>query len=150
MTFGPGRPPKPQEDHELHGTLRRDRHGDDTIAFRPEGYAEKPKDLGEHGAWLWDFIIGDLHRERVACRIDTVKLAAACEWYDRYRRWGAALDALDVHDKQAGGLTNRVAMAWNKFDSLASEFGLSPVARMRMRMTKKDEKPKGVWSRKRA
>ncbi len=144
-----GRPPKTQDDHELDGTLREDRHGVDSLAFRPEGYAEKPKDMGDHASWCWDFIIGDLHRERVACKIDTIKLSAACDWYQRYSLWGARLDQMSPDDSGMYRLAIVVNMAWKSFDGIASEFGLSPVSRMRMRMTNRDAPPAGVMTRKR-
>src|ERR1700743_1102074 len=129
-----GRPPKPLEDHVLQGTFREDRHGAESFAFRPDGYAEKPKDLGKLAAWLWDFIVEDLHRKNVATKIDSIKLAEACRWYERYHRYAKAADKKKVDDKSAYRILISAKMCWEKFDQIATAFGLDPVARMRLQI----------------
>jgi P27 family predicted phage terminase small subunit len=144
-----GRPPKPLEDHEMQGTYRADRHGEPNVKFRPDGYAKKPEDLGEWGIWVWDFIIGEMNRKEVASEIDSIALGEACRWYDRYRRFGKIVDdAPDLSDKSIYRLLISTKMCWEKFEDLASKFGLDPASRMRLHL-KPAESPSVVPTRQR-
>jgi P27 family predicted phage terminase small subunit len=141
-----GRPQKPLEDHELDGTYRADRHGEKVTHLRPDGAPERPTDFGEDAAWLWDQLIIDLGRKNVAYRIDTAALRGVCEWYGRYRKLSRALDKLDAEDERVHRMVASASECWRRFEAMAAQFGLTPVARMRLQIPKED-KPSAVGSR---
>ena len=142
-----GRPPKPRASHAVDGTLRLDRHGTDDQAFNADGAPQRPANLDEHGAAIWDTVVADLQSKRVVARMDTIQLTEMCAWYGRYKRFAQAVDNLGPLDTEVYRLTTLAAMAWKAFDSLAGQFGLNPVARARLRIT---EAPKsGIAKRKR-
>ena len=89
--------------------------------------------MGEWGAWAWDFIIGELSRKQVATEIDSITLGEACRWYDRYRRFSKFVDdAPDLSDKSLYRILISAKMCWEKFEEVASKFGLDPASRMRL------------------
>ncbi len=143
-----GRPPKPLEDHELDGTLRADRHGEAVVQFRADGYGEKPADLSPPASVIWDFIINDLHRANVVKRIDSIELAAGCEWFALYKTNRETLAKFAPDAPEYWRLLLQVNLCWKSFDAVASKFGLTPVARAGLRLPQ-ESKAKGVMTRSR-
>lgn len=140
-----GRPPLPPEHHELHGTFRKDRHGDVT-ALRPDGLPDKPAGLGEHASALWELIVPELVRMNVAKKIDTIQLAAAAEWYERYKNCAKWLEAVDPTERDYYRMLIQTQLSWKTFDGIVSQFGLTPAARSRLRAPAA-EKKSGVVAR---
>lgn len=143
-----GRHAKPFNLHMLHGTLREDRHGDVESHFNPAGAPVKPADMGEDASRLWDSVIADLNTGSVATRIDSATLAEMCAWYQRYKTFANELDALGYEPKASAELMYLCSTSWKNFEAMAIQFGLTPVARMKLKI-QKDEKPKSIMTRSR-
>lgn len=144
-----GRPPKPLELHKLEGTFRHDRHDAADSQFRPDGTPEDQFNLGTHAMWLWDHLVPQLTDKKVATRLDTVALTEMCRWYERYMNLCAAADALACGSEDHIDVTKCAKVAWDAFDKISQQFGMTPAARSKLRMEREPEK-KGVLTRNRA
>src|SRR5690554_5390457 len=132
-----GRPPKPIKLHKAAGSYRRDRHGG-ALDITTSGAPVKPSGLGEHGDRLWESVVTPLVEVGVATEVDTASLAGMCEWYQRYRDCADVLDRTAPDDRSAYRLTIQTRMCWQTFESMASQFGLSPASRARLRAPSND------------
>lgn len=102
------------------------------------GAIEKPSDLDEQASWLWDSIIADVVAWGAGAS-DGPMLASMCRWWGIYRTLSTRLES-EAYDFRAmiGAST-----AWKMFEKAASQFGLSPVARAKMRVPEK--RPRDEW-----
>lgn len=109
-----GRPRKPKSVLKLHGTLRKDRHGQraDDSALPPLG--AKPDGLSPLASEFWDRIASSLPWAK---QTDWPMLVGVCEWWAEWR--------------QADSL-NAKGIAWKHFSGAAAKCGLSPVDRERL------------------
>lgn len=126
-----GRPPKPTAQHELDGTFRSDRHGDRADLSWLPGKPVKPKGLDEDSNWLWDLVVGQLP-EGARAAVDAVQLIALCNWWRRYTKYARMMDEEIGNPMHVSCME---CMAWKNFTKLAAEFGLSPAARTRLKVS---------------
>ena len=120
-----GRPATPNEVLKLHGTYRKDRHGErgPTTGGEP---LRKPDDLDPAASWLWDEITRT--RSPWLCSSDAAALRTLCD------AWGL-MQA--VKPKLIEDPTDKNARcAWSAyqsvFKSLAACFGITPSDRARL------------------
>jgi phage terminase small subunit len=123
-----GRPRKPTAKLKAQGTFRRDRHA------RKEPQAlGAPYEIGSltgHARELWDQIVPELVRMKVATAVDSPQLFAMCQWWSEYRTLQT--------EKKMEKYNRMVAMAtaYKQFASIASRFGLTPVDRASLEIEK--------------
>ena len=125
-----GRPAKPISDHYLHGTYRRDRHGDRVDGAIAPGPPVKPADLPADASELWDSILGTLPSDAIAS-VDYAALTACCRWYGVML---ANLRLLEAGTGDAYKLTTLAAIASKQFATFAQRFGLTPADRAKLRL----------------
>jgi phage terminase small subunit len=81
---------------------------------------EKPDDLGEWGAWLWDQVTPELYRMGILGHLDVSELEMYCRFYDEWK------------------LTDPQSRRWlwlaDRTSKLAQQLGCSPAARLRMHL----------------
>jgi P27 family predicted phage terminase small subunit len=144
-----GRPPKPIEQHRLDGTWRHDEHGK-IVTLPLTGAPIKPPDLSPVASELWDHIVQSLGVQDIAKHLDTTTLAEMCRWYARYRRIADEMDKLDIlNDANAHyKLMISAGQAWDKAERLMYHFGMTPVARARIKVEPKKNPDAGVMRRK--
>jgi P27 family predicted phage terminase small subunit len=142
--YGQRRGPKmkPTAMHQLHGTLRPTRHGptehpiDELI-----GLPEMPPGMPEQAVKLWNAIVPQLVKAKVAVNLDSTELAAMCRWWCRYEEIMTEVESAAPYDKETENrqarLERRAKAAWHTFDSIASRYGLTPADRARLRTENK-------------
>jgi len=121
MAAGRGRPRSPTSKHVLSGTYRHDRHQRNEP--RPDGEPYKIGELEGEALILWDRVVPELVRLKVATAIDSPELFAMCQWWAEYR--GLQLDVgLETYKRMCA-----MAAAYKQFRTIASRFGLTPADR---------------------
>lgn len=125
-----GRPFKSIAEHQLHGTYRRDRHGDRADGASAPGSPIKPADLPADAAELWESILGSLPTAAVAS-VDYAALTGCCRWYSVML---ANLRQLDAGTGDAYKLTTLASIASKQFATFAQRFGLTPADRAKLRL----------------
>lgn len=121
------RPRKPLEQHLVDGTYRPVKHGplpDNLEKWRQgegdaPGLPEKPSDLDEQAAAMWDRVIAT--RPGTVWPSDGPLLKVFCVWWSLFEK--AAKKAAD--DQTAQTFTP-LGIATDKVEKLAARFGLSP------------------------
>lgn len=132
------RPPKSTAALKLHGTYRKDRHGNRAdVAFQP-GEPEKPADLDADALWLWETVVGNLPPSGRS-RIDAPLLWGMARWWSQWRQFDAELKAGEGDPYKVMVMA---AAAWKQFEGCASRFGMSPAARAALKLPA-DETPTG-------
>jgi phage terminase small subunit len=134
-----GPKPKPVELHKLHGTFREDRHGPaehpiDDLA----GVPIMPEGMPELAQQMWNAIVPDLVRTKVAVELDSTELAAMCRWWAQYQTLMGKLEKLQPFDKKGEDeqwrLERRARTMWREFDAIACRYGFTPADRARLRL----------------
>lgn len=120
-----GRPPKPNAELKLHGTYRKDRHGDEPQAT---GQLVKPEGLDPAESWFWD-----QHVEQVkangAAGGDLAVFLSACNWWAIAK----ALEKEAKNPKCDYRTFIKLSMAWKNWRAAMASCGLSPVDRARLK-----------------
>lgn len=130
-----GRPPKPTELHKLHGTFRKDRHGDREASEEAfQGRPVKPDWLDEDAGQLWDELTSQMVPGKIAKRVDSTQLAVMCRWWARYKYLMDRVEKESFDDEVCDKLEARAKRAWATFDSIASRFGMTPSDRAKLRL----------------
>ena len=117
-------PRKPLEAHLRDGTYRHDRHGpipDDVQTFTPP---RKPADLVGDAGEFWDTItalLAGVVRDR-----DAPLLAELCWHWSELRRVKKVLATKQPGEAGYNTLLVAVGILTDKFDKIASRFGLTP------------------------
>lgn len=128
-----GRPPKPTERHKRDGTYRADRHGDRLESPTTAGAPDRPEWLsGEAEIW-WDAIIACLPAD-VAGEADDFALALLCEKWAEWRKYSAALEHIEVTDKEHYKVAMLANMAGKTVQGLLGKFGMTPSDRAKMKI----------------
>jgi P27 family predicted phage terminase small subunit len=127
---------KPTAILKINGGFRKDRHGVRGDVAPPPGVPEKPSDLSEPAGWLWDQVVPGLVEMGVVGRLDTPELVEMCRWYGRYRRCAEVMDGADLSDKGSYRIVIQTSMTWQRFESIASRFGLTPIDRSKLQAPK--------------
>jgi phage terminase small subunit len=127
-----GRIPKPLAIHVLEGTYRAHRHG-------PQNRFESIKGEPEHPPWLkneddlaiWDHVTAALAEIGILAKTDGLPISRYCVWMRNWMHYAKAvpidLRALGECEKHLRGFEDR--------------FGLSPSARMRVRVAVEEKRP---------
>jgi P27 family predicted phage terminase small subunit len=160
---GPGRRPKPLGLHLIDGTLRPDRHGSVQNVPQPQlGIAEAPAFLGAYAREEWNRVAPELNTMGILAYVDMASLAGYCMAFERMALAEEALQAERQRESErreasrakrkpinryalvsynaAGSprqnpLVKIVAEASVEMLKFASEFGMTPAARMKLRGT---------------
>lgn len=131
-----GRPPKPKALHVAQGTYQPSRHGGsepssgDGALLRPAkcrltGDAKK----------FWDSEIPKLQKLGVIDAADSAAVFMMCRWWAIWRAADKELEQIQSGKKKGNAYTAmiRARMAQNSWQALAIQFGLTPVARAKLR-----------------
>ncbi len=116
-----GRPRIPTSKHRLAGTFRRDRHNHSEP--KPDGQPYKIAKLTGAALELWDQVVPELTRMKIATALDSAELFAMCKWWGEYRNLQLDTD-LDSYKRMCA-----MAAAYKQFRTIASRFGLTPADR---------------------
>lgn len=138
-----GRPAKPTELHKLDGTYRPDRHSNgiaaDTQLLAP------PDHLSGLALEEWLRVASELHNVNLTTALDITLLEQYCIMYAQWRemveevdKHGAVQETQTGYSQQTGYFTVAVKLA-KEIRDIAKEFGLTPSARSRMRISKEQE-----------
>ena len=129
-----GRPPKSTAQHKLEGTYRPTRHAARLDEATVPGIPSKPVGMDGQAGWLWGMVTDHLPPEAMS-QLDTAALVGVCRWWSLWREYDQQLD--DGEGNAYKTLIMAVA-AWKQFEKAAAKFGLSPVDRARLKITKAD------------
>lgn len=141
-----GRKALPGKIHQLHGTYRPDRHGEE---MQLDSVLPEPPDrLPEVGKIEWRRLAVELHKLGILTPLDIVTLEMYCTVF---ARWIKAEERLrESHDSEISETPNgyQQQSAWlqisnnclKQIQSLAAEFGLTPATRARIKLIQ--SKPK--------
>ena len=122
-----GRRPKPLDLHVLQGTYRADRHGPQPEPDASDFDINKPSDLPEAAAALFDELLPVLRP--IMRPSDVTQFLAMCEVFGLYRQC-LVLSRSDATDKEARIGTLAYLSAFNR---IAAGFGMTPSDRARVR-----------------
>lgn len=120
----------PSSKLKLHGTYRKDVHGERERCPRPIGIPEMPKGLTKTAKEHWESVVPGLVATGVAKECDSAALAEMC------RAW-SDLQALNAENDPVG-LIYKLKTARDCWSRLAGQFGLTPA--MREKITVGDPK----------
>jgi P27 family predicted phage terminase small subunit len=139
--FGSGRPGMSVEQHKLHGTYRKDRHGKpskvvptDATAFPP------PKWLTKEARSFWRQNAPELCRLGLLDGLSQTMFMALCETWSHWRALQAILDKEGlVVDAPRGGKRAHPAAALalktsGQLTEQMDRFGMTPVGRRKLRI----------------
>ncbi len=133
-------------DPKLDG--RKSREGGRAISFDPVQVAEliEPENFDEHAHYAWQMALKSLVPSKILAHGDVLSLEAACRSWGRWKRFEVEIAELAEKSQSsvAGELTKtpnghlqmsalRISanQAFKEFMSVAKEFGLTPVSRVR-------------------
>ena len=123
--FSVPRPHKPPELHILHGTWRRDRHGNLKGDLAPGTPPLKPPawlGLPDEGKALWQRIVPPLIRAGIVREVDEFMLGEACRAYAMYKQ------ALARSDRRAPKVW------WEITYRILGKFGMTPSDRLKLQL----------------
>ncbi len=147
-----GPPKQPTELKILKGTYQACRDGPLAEQVRPGGTPTIPEGLHDDAKAFWNAVVPGLVAMGVATAVDSFELGEMCKWWERYQRFGKQLDELlDDAGPSAPGAFRVLANAgnaWERFDRIASKFGLTPADRSKLRVEQPSTSP-AVTPRKR-
>ena len=123
-----GRPRKPLEKHRADGTFRADRHSRKEVKSTGEPY--QIGELDEHGLDLWNRIVPELVKMKIATAIDSPQLFAMCDWWSEYRKFQTD-KRMEKYKRVCS-----MAAAYKQFATIASKFGLTAVDRASLEIDK--------------
>lgn len=126
-----GRKPKPTVLHIAHGTYNATNHRDradhpKNAETNYEGEPTQLRGLGADGRWLWKNVV-DNTPKAILARIDSAMLFGLARWWQIWR------DADREAAEGSAKAVQRAANAWRQFTSIASQFGMTPTARAKLR-----------------
>jgi phage terminase small subunit len=125
-----GRPRKPVEARILDGTYKPSRHGPPPDAGDEVAPPAKPADLDGDAAVLWDTIVPML--ATVARERDAPMLAELCWQWAELRRIKAVIAKKKPGAKGYNQLLVAAGICTDKFEKIASRFGLTPSDRAKL------------------
>lgn len=100
---------------------------------------EMPAGLDAFGRQCWRRNAPMLERLGVLTEADGDMLAVYCDAYSQWRRASAALRKIEPTDEEYRKVAVSVEKARDQMRFLASEFGLSPASRSRLKVTPNEE-----------
>ncbi len=138
-----GRPSKPVELHRLDGTYRSDRQGNSVTADNQ--LLKPPEHITGLALEEWLRVAHELHGINITTALDLTLLEQYCVMYAQWREMidqvsqrGAVQETKTGYSQQSGYFTVAVKLA-GEIRKIATEFGLTPSARSRMRISKNEE-----------
>jgi P27 family predicted phage terminase small subunit len=87
-----------------------------------------PDWLSPDAKQLWQSLVPQLP----VSAVDSITLAALCDWFAIYRQTRQALDEVDRQSTNYYKLFQLTGMAWNNFSGIAAKFGLTPSDRAKL------------------
>ena len=139
-THNSGRLRKTTQEHTRAGTYKPSRHGGRGDDLPPE-QPPKPADLSPDAAAFWDQVVAWLVEHGQCQRIDAFALEAMC------RLWACARVSLIAAEADPLDKDIRIAATSyaQRFESMASRFGMTPVdrARLTLKAAETTENPQG-------
>jgi P27 family predicted phage terminase small subunit len=141
-----GRPPKPTQLHQLHGTFRPKRHGkrvDGKLAAGTGDLDEPPPDLTDSQEDVWRYCVANMPRG-VMKRVDRDMLMIWCEARDRWNTARLMQAELDRDSRLKLLIKTPEGLAASPYHDIldktsktmirvAQELGFSPAARARIK-----------------
>lgn len=124
----------------LEGTYRADRDGPVEGAVRAVGAPQPPADLDGEALAYWHRIVPGLVASGVAAACDSEALGLLCWWLEQLHRMRADIDRRWTAAEASGAPANlghalvAAGIATDKFNQLASRFGLTPSDRAKLRV----------------
>lgn len=142
-----GRKPKPTAMHKRDGTFRPDKHGpEDHPLDSIGGEPEKPPGLPHDGEMMWDHMVTLLCPLGVITELDGYQLEVLCLQWAKYRELAYRAIEENYDDEDCAKLEKRANAAYVVFDKAAMQFGLSPIARAKLRTVPNDAPEKDVYA----
>ena len=126
-----GRRPKPTHLLRQSATYRHDRH-DGRADASYGGSPSPPNNLGVEAKKLWNLVLEN-SPANVLAAIDGPQLMAMARWFQLWFHYDAQVLDFPENPKLARGAMLSAQNAWREFASLASQFGMSPVARCKIK-----------------
>ncbi|MCP4889311.1 MAG: P27 family phage terminase small subunit [Planctomycetaceae bacterium] len=122
-----GRNRKTTAEHKLNGSYHPDRHGGRIDGADAAGDPRKPDDLSPLQSSLWDAIVDHLP-DGVVGVLDSASLTALV------RRYVISADLTSRVEQNLGDtkLMSQATKAWDRFDQLGQDYGLTPNARAQL------------------
>lgn len=120
---------------KAEGTYREDRHGPynhpiDDISGSPD----VPCGLGTEGEEIFKFVCDQYEGiPGVLAPMDKYQLEFMCRWLIKARVLTIQMEAEDEDEERCIKLERRAKQAYETFDKIAKQFGLSPTARAALR-----------------
>lgn len=141
-----GRPPKPKAQKIKEGTYRKDRDLGDTLAFtRVVKIPEPPDHFSDIGKDVWRTICNEMISMELLQTVDVFQLEILITELETYHTSRALLNGQYVVPTPQGGtkqnpLINIANVALQNVIRIAANFGLSPAARMRLKLHNPEKK----------
>lgn len=112
---------------------RADRHAESGDAVPATGTPMPTRKLDAHGLCLWGAVVPGLIAAKIVGEADSQYLTDMCFWYSVHERAMKLVDEALEGGKIPTAVT-AAAIAWDKFDKIASRFGLTPSDRAKLRV----------------
>jgi len=109
------------------GNYREDRHGD-RADTQYDGTPTAPHGLGKDGQYLWK-LINTGTPDDILAKIDSPTMFAMCRWWQKWRE----LDRRSHRDDFTPQQFRMMVDAWTQCSKMMMEYGMSPVARTRIK-----------------
>jgi P27 family predicted phage terminase small subunit len=142
-----GRPPKPKIIKEKQGTLEKSREKIPSLEYSSIQHIPTPPDsFDEVAKNVWNTICGEMIKLQILQNLDIFLLQILCNEMSVYWQCYTAMEGKFVVPTGTGSFkTNPLfttsSMALNNAMRIASQFGLSPASRQRIRMDVMGGKP---------
>jgi P27 family predicted phage terminase small subunit len=146
-----GRKPLPTNIKVLHGEKRKKRLNPDGVEA-PIEVPSPPTHLSVAARQEWDRIAPELERLGILAKIDQTALANFCQATARLARAERQLEKeeLIIYTDKGSSYQNPLVGVVNRLYDItrqyASEFGMTPSSRSRVKATKPNEPAKNKWS----
>lgn len=143
-----GRPRKSDAQKKLEGTYRKDRSSIGSLSFSAITKIPKPPDsFDELATDVWNTICGEMIKLQILQNIDIYNLQIICNEMSIYWKCMRHMGDQFMIDTGTGSskvnpLYTTASQALNNANRLAAQYGFTPAARMRLKMTSVDNKPK--------
>ena len=128
-----GRPAKPTVQLRREGTFDTSRHSD-RVDDSYDGVPEKIRGLGKDGLYCYEMITGSTP-PNILVHIDSLSLFGLCKWWAEFRDWERKMSSPVGTEKDM----RNAGFAWDKFSKLASEYGLTPASRTKLRANNSEQ-----------
>ncbi len=143
-----GRPSTSDAEKKLKGTYRKDRSNAGSLSFTAITKIPKPPDsFDEVATAVWNTICGEMIKLQILQNIDIYNLQIICNEMSIYwkcmEKMGSNFTVSTGTDSiKVNPLYTTASQALNNANRLAAQYGFTPAARMKLKMTVVDNKPK--------